>query len=359
MREQVGEELKRLREENARLKRELAEVKRFLARSVEHAPNGIPVNGLGPELTAHRRDDIKGLSYEQHARTWAVFPDSIDPAGYELPLPRVGLSEIVKRAELFEHASDSIMVRDLNDKLLFWNSGAAACYGWTREKAVGQIAHILLQTRFPKPLEAITEELFQQNRWEGELVHVTRNGNEIVVASRWALLRDAEGKGRATLEISTDITGRKLMEKQLEEKSNRLQEVNTALKVLLKHRDEDKRDFQEALLTNVENLVLPYLKRMKTGPLSSTQTALVEILESNIKEITSEFGKTLALQFRVLTPTEMRVAALVREGKTSKEIADILCTSEKTASFHRNNIRRKLGLQKAGINLRSHLLTLT
>ncbi len=264
-----------------------------------------------------------------------------------------------ERAELLDLASDSILVRDLKDRILFWNAGAEACYGLKREEALGRISHTLLQTRFPKPLEEIREELFQKSRWEGELIHVTRQGDEIVVASRWALLRDADGEGRATLEINTDITDRKLMGNQLEEKSDRLQEVNIALKTLLKHRDEDKRALEEAILTNVENLILPYLGRIKNSSLSSTQAALLEVLESHLRELTSEFGKTLALQYRVLTPTEMRVAALVREGKTSKEIAEILCISEKTASFHRNNIRKKLGLRTAGINLRSHLLSFT
>ncbi len=264
-----------------------------------------------------------------------------------------------ERAELLDLANDSIMVRDLTGRILFWNAGAEACYGWKKDDAIGQIYHALLRTEFPRSLEEIKRELFQHGRWEGELIHFTRDGNRIVVASRWALLRDAGGGGRATLEISTDITGRKLMENQLEEKTNRLQEVNIALKTLLRHRDEDKKDLEEAIMNNIENLILPYLKKIKAGPMNGTQMALLEILESHLSELTSDFGKTLALQYRVLTPTEMRVAALVREGKTSKEIAEILCISEKTASFHRNNIRTKLGLRTTGINLRSHLLSFT
>lgn len=264
-----------------------------------------------------------------------------------------------ERAELLDLASDSILVRDLDDRIIFWNAGAEACYGWTREEAMGQVSHTLFQTIFPKPLGEIKEELFRHIRWKGELTHITQAGKQIVAASRWALLRDADGRARATLEINTDITERKQMEKQLEEKSNRLQEVNAALKVLLKHRDEDRRDFEEALLTNIDNLILPYLRKMKNSGPNSTNAALIEILESHLMELTSAFGRTLALQYRVLTPTEMRVATLVREGKTSKEIADILCISEKTASFHRNNIRTKLGLRGAGANLRSYLLSLT
>jgi PAS domain S-box-containing protein len=328
------EDMESLSEENGRLKRELAEAKRFLRSVLAYAPEG---NDIADAPQADFTLDAM----------WNLFESK-----------RVE-DILLDNAELLDLANDFIMVRDLDDRILCWNASAQARYGWTRSEAIGQVSHVLLQTKFPKPLREITEELLCGKRWEGELIHITRDGSRIVVTSRWASLRDAHECARATLEINTDMTARKLMEKQLEEKSNRLQEVNAALKALLRHRDEDRRDLEEALLTNIENLILPYLKRMKVGPLSSTQAALIEVLESHLRELTSQFGKTLALQYRVLTPTEMRVAALVREGKTSKEIADLLCISEKTASFHRNNIRTKLGLRGAGANLRSHLLSLT
>lgn len=170
---------------------------------------------------------------------------------------------------------------------------------------------------------------------------------------------DITEQKRKAEELNVDlIAARNYMEEELKAKSYRLQEVNSALKALLRQRDEDRKEFEEAVVTNIENLILPYVRRLKNGPLSSSQSSLLEILESHLKELTSKFGKTLALEYRVLTPTEMRVAALVRDGKTSKEIADLLCISEKTASFHRNNIRSKLGLRGMGANLRSHLLTL-
>lgn len=263
-----------------------------------------------------------------------------------------------EKLELLELARESIIVRDVDDRIVFWSAGAAGRYGWTREEAMGQVSQVLLDTRFPMPLEEITEELFRRDRWEGDLVHRTRTGRRIAVASQWSALRDADGNGRAILEIDTDISARKRMKKELEEKSNRLQEVNAALKTLLRQRDEDRKELEDAIATNLENLVLPYLKRLKNSPLSSTQTALIEVLESHLRELTSKFIRNIVLDYRVLTPTEMRVAALVKEGKTTKEIADILCISEKTASFHRDNIRIKLGLRGKRVNLRSHLLSL-
>jgi PAS domain S-box-containing protein len=269
------------------------------------------------------------------------------------------IDEVLRqKAELFDLAHDSIMVRDLEDRILFWNTGAEARYGWRKEEAVGQVSLTLLQTRFPMAVEEIKQDFFIKSWWEGVLVHTTREGDPIVVASRWTPLRDEYGQIRATLEINNDITARKHMEKEIEDKSNRLQEVNAALKTLLRQRDEDRKELEDAIATNIENLILPYLKRLKISPLSSTQTALVEVLESHLRELTSKFLRSIVLDYRVLTPTEMRIAVLVREGKTTKEIADLLCISEKTASFHRDNIRIKFGLRGKRINLRSHLLSL-
>ena len=84
---------------------------------------------------------------------------------------------------------------------------------------------------------------------------------------------------------ANNITARKDMEEELEAKSNRLQEVNSALKALLRQRDEDRTEFEEAVVTNIENLIMPYVKRLKSGPLSSSQASLLEILESHLKNL--------------------------------------------------------------------------
>jgi PAS domain S-box-containing protein len=104
------------------------------------------------------------------------------------------------------------MVRDMRGVITYWNRGAEAMYGWTTEEVLGQISHLLLQTVFPQPLEHIQAELVSSGRWEGELSHSCRDGEQIVVASRWALQRDGQGKPVATLgstAISPRASGRR------------------------------------------------------------------------------------------------------------------------------------------------------
>jgi PAS domain S-box-containing protein len=124
-------------------------------------------------------------------------------------------SNLRGQAALLDLARDAILVRDVHtDAIRYWNRGAETLYGWALEEALGQRAQTLLRTEFPEPLEQIREELVRTGIWEGELVHTTRSGRRVVVASRCALQTDGEGRSNAFLEINTDITERKVHEEQ-------------------------------------------------------------------------------------------------------------------------------------------------
>ena len=110
------------------------------------------------------------------------------------------------QATLLELTHDAIFVRDMNDTITYWNRGAEALYGWPREEAVGRRAAALLQTSFPMSQEDIPAALLREGAWEGELIHTAMNGVRVVVASRWALQRDKQGKPIGVLENNTDVT---------------------------------------------------------------------------------------------------------------------------------------------------------
>jgi fatty-acyl-CoA synthase len=104
---------------------------------------------------------------------------------------------------LFELVNDSVMTRTIEGTINFWNRRAEELYGWRKEEAIGRVSHKLLQTQFPKPLEEIDSELVQSGRWEGKLVHATRDGGRVVVESRWIL--DLKGQRGAVVEINHAI----------------------------------------------------------------------------------------------------------------------------------------------------------
>ena len=180
-------------------------------------------------------------------------------------------------------------------------------------------------------------------------------------------LRPIEKDGKVTMIIgvSYDVTESvkaeeiiRESEAKLRRQSEHLEEVNAALNVLLKRRDEDKQELEEKVVANVKELVLPYLQRLKQSGLNPQQTTIATILESNLREIVSPFVTRLSSRFVNLTPTELKVADLIRDGRTSKEIASLLNLSHNTILFHRQNIRGKLALKKRKTNLRSYLRSL-
>jgi len=145
---------------------------------------------------------------------------------------------------------------------------------------------------------------------------------------------------------------------ELSIKTMNLEDTNAALKTILKKREEDKNELEEKVLLNVKRMILPYLEKLKTTTLDSSQQTYVDIIDMSLKEIISPFAHTLSTKYVNLTPKEVQIANLIKQGKSTKEIAEIFELSKRTIDAHRNHIRRKLGLKKRGGNLRTHLLTL-
>ena len=137
-----------------------------------------------------------------------------------------------------------------------------------------------------------------------------------------------------------------------------LEETNTAMEVLLRKRDQDKVEFEERILANVKLLIEPHMEGLKNSSLKPNQKAYLSLMESGIKEIISPFSQRLTSKYVGLTPGELEVACLVREGKRTKDIAALLNLSEKTIEDYRKQLRSKLGIKNKRINLRTYLLSL-
>ena len=128
-----------------------------------------------------------------------------------------------ERASLLDLTHDTVFVRDMNDVITYWNRGAEELYGWTNQEAIGQVSHQLMRTIFPEPLEEINTNLLRTGRWEGELIHATRDGTPVVAASRWSLQRDEVGNPIAILETNNNITERKQAEEALRRSRDELE----------------------------------------------------------------------------------------------------------------------------------------
>ncbi|NPV04111.1 MAG: PAS domain S-box protein [Syntrophaceae bacterium] len=159
-----------------------------------------------------------------------------------------------------------------------------------------------------------------------------------------------------------DITDRKrdeetlrTMAEELKSKTHALEEMNAALRVLLKQREEDKTDLEKRILASVKELVIPHLRELKKSLSGQKDLTRLQILESNLQGIMSPFAQKLSMQFLNLTQKEIQVANLIKEGKTTKEIAQFMDLSKFAIDTHRAHLRRKLGLTNKRVNLRTYL----
>jgi PAS domain S-box-containing protein len=188
-------------------------------------------------------------------------------------------------------------------------------------------------------------------------IHIHETNKKIVTVvhdiTRRKHMEAALQKSHDELEIRV-----KARTKDLEIKTINLEEVNTALGVLIKKRDEDKAEVEERIRANSKELVLPYIEKLENTPLDDRQKAYLSILVSNLNDIISPFSSSLINGYRKLSSAEIQVSDLIKHGKRTKEIAELLSLSARTVESHRKNIRRKLGLRNKRANLRSHLMSM-
>ena len=315
------------------------------------------------------------------------------------------LRESERRYRTFlESSPDPIVVYDMQGIATYVNPAFEQTFHLSRQELLGKQIDFVPPENVQETKAAIQRMLSGQTIHLFETRRLTKEGNILDVQLSSTLYQGGDGQPRGNIVTLRDISARKhtekeldkhrghleelvtertlalaqanlkleqeiedrkraekallKREKQLQAQSQHLKEVNTALRVLLKQRQEDKRELGEIVLQNVQELVTPYLQRIISGRLNTQQRTFARILETNLNNIVSPFIDKLTSGLAHLTPTEIKVASLVKEGKTNKEIAEVLLVSKNTILFHRHNIRKKLGLKNKKINLRSHLMAM-
>jgi PAS domain S-box-containing protein len=272
-------------------------------------------------------------------------------------------SQTFRNETILQTAMDGFLIMDLEGKILTSNRSACMIMGYSQEEMIGMsIYDIEAQETTQEIADHIREVINNEtDRFETKCRHKDGQILDLEVSTNFI----ETGKERLFFSFFRDITKRKQAEQALKARENELQvktsnlkEANTALKVLLNKRDEDRKELEEKVLLNLKWMVLPYLEKMKKSGLDERQEAYANILVSLLSDIISPFTYKLSTQHLNLTPTEIQVAHLVKDGKTTKEVAELLNSSTRAVEFHRENIRKKLGLNNKKINLTSYLLSL-
>ncbi len=204
--------------------------------------------------------------------------------------------------------------------------------------------------------EGFAEDISERKRMEeelrkayGELEGRVRVRTEELATLNETLSLDIEKRTQAEETL-------RLRESELEIRSRKLEDLNTTLRTLLEQRDQDRLLLEERVIANINKLVMPALEKLKAIPIESQATAMLGILEANLKEIVSPFSQQLSAQSASLTQTEVQIANCIMQGMRSKEIAGLMKLSKGTIDFYRNNIRKKLGIRNQKANLQSYLL---
>jgi len=189
-----------------------------------------------------------------------------------------------------------------------------------------------------------------------------RQGERRVLWAKASPFHDTGGEIIGAIEIVRDITEQKRLlhelevrQQELQHKSRYLEEANVALKVLLERREQDKSDLQDDVIVNVQKLVLPYIGRLRKTKLIPEQSAFLDVLEANLNAIISPFVRNATARHRNLTSREIEVANLIKQGRKTKQIAELLNLSPRSIDFHRANLRKKIGVRSTRANLYSAL----
>jgi len=268
-------------------------------------------------------------------------------------------TQIAFQASLLDQVRNAVIATDLNGNIEYWNNFAETLYQWKANEVVGKnIIDVIVSEENRKRADELFENIKESGHRKGEFVLRRKDASIFPAFFCVSSITDAHKVTTGFVGVIADMTEHKRAEEQLELKTAHLEEVNAALKVLLRHRDEEKGELQAEVLSNVKHLILPYLDKLKQSRLNSDQVTYVSILESHLREIIAPFTKKLCQGFCNLSSMEIQVADLVKAGKTNKEIADLLHLSKNTILTHRYRLRNKLGLRNSKTNLRSHLQSL-
>ena len=280
-----------------------------------------------------------------------------------------------KYRNIFDYSPLGILQIDQEGIITASNEKLAEILDTTVERVIG---FDILQSIRDKQVKTATLSALsgQTAHYEGRYLSISGK-QKIYLRGLFSPIFAADGSIHAAIGIVEDITKQKQVEKELrrthgeleqrveerteelKKKTNRLNEINIALKVLLEQRQEDKQNLEKSIRQKIEKLIYPYLEKLQMTQSKSSRTALLRIIKEHLEEISAPLENEKLNKLSVLTPTQLQIADLIKHGHTTKEIADLLGVSPATIACHRQEIRKRLSLTNKRINLQTALTTST
>jgi len=272
---------------------------------------------------------------------------------------------------LAENTSDWIWEVDPKGVYTYSNHKVTELLGYESEELIGKTPFDLMPMDEAKRVSGLFNNFISSQSFFNSIenVNIHKNGSRVVMETSAVPIFSNKGEFLGYRGIDRDITSRKHMEEALKrsretleekvkERTSELEDINIALKVLLKKGENDKKEIEEKIFSNYKSLISPFIEKLKNRLTEKNQKNLMYIIESNMQKFFKPFSKKISDQMAKLTPAEIQIASMIKEGLSNKEIAQILNNSVRTITNHRQHIRRKFDLENKKVNLRSYLSSL-
>ncbi|MEE4241994.1 MAG: CBS domain-containing protein [Desulfopila sp.] len=299
-------------------------------------------------------DIIRGLQSEYIN----LLKEVIETQVFQLQQVRKQLDDKMILESMLHSATDiGFVITDLNYKILHSNKTAETLLGYSSAvaKSMGVLNIIEREGVDAEHLREVTAHIKNKGTFSYTCVRKAGSKSRHIESNVFGIKSLDDGIQGYVL-IVRDITESVETRRHLQKRSEELEETNAALRVLLKQRELDKEEIHQIFQQNVDQLVLPFFSKLQKSNTNPSQAMLIQSIENNLRQISSPFAHQMSKFFSKLTPAELQVANLIKNGHSSKEIATLLNLSDKTVYTHRRNIRRKSGIANQKINLRTILI---
>ena len=250
---------------------------------------------------------------------------------------------------------------DVNGNFTYCSNSCKTVLGYTPEELLGEN---IFNKLVPVTEQEQQKKLFKDTiKKEKSHLNVQRKAlnqaGELIYINTSCIPLVENGKVTACRGLDRDITQTKNLELQLELKTMEFAEVNNALKVLLEQSTEAISEHERKIYDNLQRLVFPYFDKLATKNINQEVELYINVIRANLEKITSTFNLKVSSRLSGLTPREIQVAELIKQGKSTKEMSTLLGLSSRTIEFYRDKLRVKLGIKKKKVNLRSHLASIS